>query len=170
MQHTGGWWWDPKLGIWAAAESGHWRQILLACKDSRLQDTGSGVILRCAQRPRASSTHTSMTENCYFYLGPQTCICGADERVKALEKCSRISSHKLPGAKSSPGILVVQKQANGDKNMTMLSRIPPEETHLCLSTFRALTTVCLKVLFCVCLPSHLRVPGRQGTLTSIFGH
>ena len=59
--------------------------------------------------------------------------CVGGESVKNMETVPSIFSYKVPSGKGPSSILVIQQWANGDRNVTMLSRIPPGKIHLFLS-------------------------------------
>lgn len=72
-------------------------------------------------------------------------ICGKGESLKTPEIVPSTFSHKVASGKSS-WVLVVPQWANGGRNMTMLSRIPPGKIHLfpshtLLSTYHSLSWV-----------------------------
>lgn len=103
------------------------------CPLGKIPDFGtSGQFWATCREPGVLYT-TLSTWNCFSCLWPRMWICGEDQSWKTLEAGLNISSHKLPSDKGSSSILVVQKWANGERYMTMLSRIPTGKIHLFLS-------------------------------------
>lgn len=85
---------------------------------------------------------------------------------------SKYFIRKVPSNKGSSSILVVQKWANGDRNMTLLSRIPRGKihfflSHTLLSTYHRLSWFRIFVCVSVSLTTSEFLAGRKGVI-SIF--
>lgn len=69
----------------------------------------------------------------------------------------------LSPPKVLPAPWSLKSELNGDRNMTMLSRIPPEKvlflSHILLSTYHSLSW--FNVFLCICLLHHLWYSNRQ---------